>query len=300
MDWNDYGSGRHKIHPGYPGASDLSDALFFTASDDPGLSLFEDSDTDTEGSDDSGHQMDHLLAEVGVSGSQDALAKPIIEQGRHLSFLAPQKRRAGQKTLKAVQLDDFEDGAQRWAAGTLIAAVQRFFEVVEDPLAPDDVVRWIFGKENSAVSFDNCCLVNGARPDVLRMRIQYELWRKGVQSARDLPICEDHIPSYIEQRAFFSTGMAGVTVAKILWSKPGIANSELKELLDSRQRNALNILADQYIASPIETAPFRWYATGINPILQQLDESDRSGSVTYRAERRRRLNMSWASRFEDL
>lgn len=302
MQWNKENDGRCEILAGdrdifYPG-----DSMLFDTQDVDGFSLFEDSDPDLEGSSDSSGQMVDLHPEVGLFGSRNTDQKSLVEQGRHLSFLAQPTKRSGKKALKNIHLDDFENGAQRWAASALIGAVQRFFETVENPdsKALQEVATWIFAKNADPVSFDNCCLANEARPDVLRIRIQYELWRKGMRAVTPLPIPEEAMPEYIEQQAFFVTGMAGVTVARILWKHPGIENTTLMQMLDNRQRSALSALADQYIVSPIETAPYRWYTTAINPILRAMDMADRSGSVSYRADRRRRADMSWASLFEDM
>lgn len=303
MQWDiDNGRRRHKICRSDSDVSISSDGLLFSAEDDPGLFVFEDSDPDDQGGLYSSLEVDNFYSEVGLPGSQDTDQESAFKQSRNIPFLTQRKKGTSKEALKwstSIPLDEFEDGAQRWAAKTLITAVRHFFDTVEEPESVQDVAKWIFSKSHDPASFNNCCIVNQARPDVLRMRIQYELWRKGISAKEPLPITQDEVPDYLTKRAFFTTGMTGVSVVHMLWRHPGIGNTKLMEMLNDRQRLALSAMADQYIVAPIETEPYRWYATGINPILQSLDQADTTGSVSYRIERRRKLEMSWASRFEN-
>lgn len=272
--------------------------LFYPAASTNGLSIFEDSDPDDGGDAQADFQMAALFAEVGGAGSFGSFSASTFEQGDDLPFLAKQSGRARKKALKSITLDDFEEGTQRWAAGTVISAVRHFLKNIEKPGKGDDVAQWIFGRTNDQASFENCCIVNEARPDVLRMRIQYELWRCGKVLVRPFPFLAD-LPTFISNKVLFTVGKAGLNVAKLLWSHPGIEDADLRAQLGMRELEALDAMASMYIVSALESSPQRWYLTSINPILEDLDNGSGVARTSYSlvSRRARSTDISWSSRF---
>lgn len=278
---------------GYAGAD-----VFYAASGADGLSIFEDSDPYDGGDAETDFPVDSLYSEEGRAGSFGAFSAPDFQQSADIPFLARQKGRARKETLKSVSLDDFEDGTQRWAAGTVIAAVRLFMRNVEKPSASAEVAQWIFGQTQDGASFENCCIVNQARADVLRMRIQYELWRCGKRAPHPFPFLAP-LPAFVQNKVLFIVGKAGLDVAKRLWHHPGIEDEELRAELGTREREALCVMADKHIVSPVETEPVRWYLTSINPILEDIDRYGSITRTTYDLSSRkaRSTDLSWSSRF---
>jgi len=289
-----------EIYSGDCGADSALSALIFDHENDPRLSLFEDSDPDFDGGDEASGEVAALHAEVGGDGSYDPDQASAFEKGRHLPFVVQRKRRSAKKELKKVTLEDFEPGPPRWAAETIIGAVRYFMDHVNQPSKVLDVATWLFGKSVDPASFENCCIVNRARPDVLRLRIHYELWRRGKYAVDPFNIPSLEIPSYVRNKSYFSTGDAGVRLAAILWGHPGVENERLERIMDSAMRKALSAMCRNYTISQHST---RWYLTGINPILEHQDRIDNSlgahVSGSHRLDSRRSIDISWASRFPD-
>lgn len=277
--------------------------VFYPASGAAGLSIFEDSDPYDGGDAQAAGEVDAFLAEAGGSGPFGAFSASAFEQSEGISFLAKQKGRTRKEALKSITLEDFEEGAQRWAAGTLIAAVRYFLRNVEKPDAASDAAQWIFGHSDEQASFENCCLVNEARADVLRMRIQYELWRCGKRMQRAFPFAAA-LPEFVANKVLFTVGVPGMRVAKILWNHPGIPDEDLRAQLGRPEVDALNVMTEKYIASPVETSPVGWYLTSINPIQEELDRSANSmrngvalATYSLTSRRARSTDLSWSSRF---
>lgn len=290
-------NGRSEIYSGDSSPDTWGVDILLAHQGNTGLSLFEDHDPGDEGDADAAGEVDDLFSEMDLPGPYDSLSAPVFEQGDSLPFIAKQRKGARKEELKSVSLEDFEEGAQRWAAGTLIAAVRRYFATVERPKECAEVARWIFGTPQGGASFDNCCHVNETRPDVLRMRIQFELWRRGKSAKAPFDFAHE-LPAFLSNKALFTAGFAGVKVAKLLWMSPGIENEALRAELDAAGRRALEVMADMYMASPVETAPYRWYLTGINPILEEHDRRANADMSSYRPNARN-PEFSWSSRFGD-
>lgn len=269
----------------------------YSNEDRSGLCLFEDSDASDYGEPEADNWVADILTKGGRTGPHDALQALYIQEGNALPFPAQRKKGGSAKILKSVELADFEDGAERWAACAIIGAVNHFFDHIADPEKVADVAAWLFADSSDPASFTNCCEVNQTRPDVLRMRIQFELWRKGKRAKKAFQCANVQLPEFILQKVMVMTGTAGLSVANRLWRHPGIEADQLNETISKDERKALGALAEMYVASAVETAPYRWYLTGINPIQEAHDRSPNGARTAIRLDSRRRVEMSWSSRF---
>lgn len=271
-------------------------ADLFATENDLGLYAFADSDAGDEGGDGADFEVGSFLAETLVSGSLAALPAPDATEEGDLP-LPPQQTGRAEAELDPVRLDDFEEGAARWAVEAIQASVRQLFAYVDRPAKVASVAAWLFSAETGPTSFENCCVVHSARPDVVRMRIHFELWRKGRAVKRPLRNALASLPEYIEQRLVLTTGVDGIRVAGMLWEEPGVLDAELRRRLSERELAALHAMAEMYIASPSPSEPRRWYLTGINPILEASDGALVLNYREHHLPRRQRLDVSWSSRF---
>lgn len=196
---------------------------------------------------------------------------------------------------------ELEDGALRWSALCIYQSVQVLLRTIESPTKCHEVANWIFGDplelSDNQVTFDDCCYAHNARPDLIRMRIMFELWRLQKRAAAPFMLHSFDLPSYIADTVFLELGVKAHALAKALWIFPGASVKHLQGLVSEAELRALPMLEHHYIASPsaIKDADgqSRWYLTGINPILKSDDQ------IRPTLHRQRRIDLSWSSYFPE-
>ena len=196
---------------------------------------------------------------------------------------------------------DLEDGALRWSALCIYQAVQVLLRTIDTPSKCREVANWIFGNAQGldphAVTFEDCCYAHNARPDIIRMRIMFELWRLEKRAASPFELDAVELPGYIADSVFLELGIRAHGLAKVLWTFPGATASQLKKFVSEAELSTLSMLEHQYLASPSELktadGESRWYLTGINPILKSDDQ------IRPTLNRQRRIDLSWSSYFPE-
>lgn len=270
------------------------------ASDVDWMDLFEGSNTSLTGSFDPGGEMGFISPEEDISGSLDTSA-PLDdseEQGFSYTFESTQKTKKG---VVPKDILEFEDHALRWSALAIHEAVQLLIRTIDSPDDSSEVVAWLFGKSvvstKEAISFEQCCYAHNARPDVVRMRLMFELWRKGKFAIQPFQINDYELPDYIFDSLFMERGIDAQRMARALWVFPGATINQLSAIVTPRELNTLVLLANDYYASPsygeLSQSKQRWYLTGINPILKNDDV------IRPSLNRQRRIDLSWSQYFPE-
>lgn len=132
--------------------------------------------------------------------------------------------------------------------------------------------QWIFvqGEENEdGLSFDLCCNALGARPNLLRVRTQFEFYYKSIQFDRPLPFQATSIPGVFQLEAEAYAGEAGQRAAEYIWYYPGLRADKLVELMEEPAaviREVTNNLED---AGLVSIQGGHWYFTGRNPLTMK-------------------------------
>lgn len=235
------------------------------------------------------------------------LDEAVDEQPRHLDpalieaafssvpgASAAKKGRQKDNELKNLTEEDFEEGIDRLSFKAIKANVECLF----NPKAKNDMrlkaAVWIFGNQSNDFDVEKCCLVLGARKDVLLLRIHYEFWNRWIVYSAPLPFPVTALPNTVEGEIYMLTGMVGFELASAAWVHPGIRTGALIELTmastqksEEKIRAALEMLSERYLLSQINDS---WYVTGRNPALRSRDFSD----ATYRLARDQ---VSWSRLF---
>jgi len=95
---------------------------------------------------------------------------------------------------------------------------------------------WCFarGEKNpSGLDFLTACLALGARPDVIRARIQHQLYVAGIPLREPLSFWSDPIPDQYESEAIMAGWEEGLKISTELWKWPGIPMEVLEEKMQS-------------------------------------------------------------------
>lgn len=264
------------------------------------MAILEGGDPGLTGDIDPDWEMDDFSTQTSVDGSLDFDESSDDEQelGFSHSFDSAQ---ADKKGVMPKEILSFEDHALRWSALAIYQAVQALCRTIDDPEQCTDVAKWLFGKADEAdheqVTFEQCCYAHNARPDIVRLRIMFELWRFGKYANAPLNLGAFDLPDYVFSAIFIEQGVEAQKMANAVWVFPGATREQLAGITSARTLKTMDSLADKYYISPThgENDPDkqRWYLTGVNPILQGED------IIRPTLSRQRRIELSWAKHFPE-
>lgn len=257
---------------------DLSsgDFVFFDTEDDAGVSHEQDVGAHGCGSAGFNFPMGGVHSESIDQGPSGRNPTPDDPPKKAIPF--PYTSFAEEKKV-ITALEDFGDEEEQWAAYAIYHAIQ------EAICLKKDAFRWIFSHDSRPITFEQCCHALYARPDVLRLRLLYELWRIGKSNEGALQVDTVSVPSYIQDWAFRAAEFKGIHALQTIWENPGIHAAALtKKGISKKITDALHA---EYIIS--QTNGGHYYVTGINPIARQYE----SGHFI------RSSNRSWSSYFPD-
>jgi hypothetical protein len=95
---------------------------------------------------------------------------------------------------------------------------------------------WCFAlgeKTPEGLDFSTACMALGARPDVMRARIQHQLYVAGIPLREPLSFWSDPIPDQYESEAIMAAWEDGLKITTELWKWPGIPIDLLEEKMQS-------------------------------------------------------------------
>lgn len=163
------------------------------------------------------------------------------------------------------------------------------------PEIRQDALNFIFTMfgDRQGMSLELCCDVLGARADVLRLRVNFELWLRDLPL--DAPLSADLVPfpEIVDGNVYYVTqdfagGMLGEAIALTVWRWPGISHEVLLERAavvaqcdPSELEQPLEIMEEFNIVSRGARSS-GWYLTGRNPINFALHQgTGRGGSYSW-------------------
>lgn len=277
-----------------------SGADLYAAANADWLDVFEDSNASFAGDLEAFGEMDALHPEEDFLGSLDCDLPLDDDEESSFSHTFDSAEEA-KKGVMPREILDFTDHALQWSALAIYQAIHTLYKTLHRPEQCADVAQWLFGfsfdKDTTEVSFEQCCEVHNARPDVIRLKIMFELWRFGKYAVKPLELEHYSLPEPVFSSVFIEHGIHAQRLANTLWTFPGATIQQLRETLTQKELNALPMLAEKYIISPTyaENDPEkqRWYLTGINPILSNDDV------IRPTLNRQRRLELSWSRYFPE-
>lgn len=198
-----------------------------------------------------------------------------------LSGLSDPRKRGGKvpaQPLTKVTEEDFPPGPQRQAFVVLRHFAHQLCTKKTEPLDRILAARWLFSSiDKREISFDLCCRLLTARADVVRLRLQFELWNRWIIFAEPIPRVVVPVPDILFDEIQQVAGLAGHSVAQSAWERPGIPLNEL--LLEASGREKLADVPQAYLAAVSELEQRRilspkdngYWLTGRNPTLAASD-----------------------------
>ena len=268
FEWDEDGDGLALDSGGGPG-----DCLLRADSDGADGDFLEDLDAILDG-----HGGEQLL--VGMVGGEEdlGLAPNLLEQlseaaRRRLSLA---RKREGKARLKGVTEEDFDEGPER-DAFLVIKSYRN--ELFNTKLAPWGAMQYFFAAgDDGGLTFDLACRVLNARKDVVRLRIQYELFLRWWVSPVEFPFVATEVPEDIDSECAYVAGLLGRDLAYAAWCQPGITADALAQAVGSSHevvRKALERLDDKMLLCC--QGDNNWYLTGRNPFLLRKRLAEKQG-----------------------
>lgn len=185
--------------------------------------------------------------------------------------------RGRQKTVERVNEEDFFEGAERNAYLLIKGYRDWLFDGKATPEELLQAVDFFFTMhDNDCITFKACCEVLRVRPDVVRMRMQYEWWLRGTRFTGPFDFFTVPVPDMIQGEIYYYGGDAGYALAREVWVQPGISEEELLEAvarLDGFTRTELSFALQALEEHFLLSKEWGWYLTGRNPMLMNTRAS---------------------------
>lgn len=201
------------------------------------------------------------------------------------SHLSHVKKRRGPKTLEKVTVDDFDEGPEQAAFQIIMDYAHKLLSKNTKDKDFKEGLSWFFGDLGAnELTFNLCCDVLGARADVIRLRIQYEWFRRGTSFTGPFNFTTVGAPGLMQGEILFHGGKLGFALAREIWVQPGISTKELifevgllqPEASLEQMKSALEALQERHILS----LNVGWYFTGRNPMLMNMRSANVFGKET--------------------
>ena len=146
-------------------------------------------------------------------------------------------------------------------------------------------LRFFFGRGlGRSVDFELCCEVLDCRPDVLRLRCQYEFWLRDVVFTAPFGFEVVPLPPVVSRELDFFPGALGRFLATAAWRQPGIVHAQLLELAreaHGREDDAFAVEVDaalDYMEGKYYMShQHGWYTSGRNPMRLRQDYAAKHG-----------------------
>jgi len=187
----------------------------------------------------------------------------------------PRDRR---RTTNLITDEDFEEGVERQTFIYTREWVRLIVTEAGTPADKAEALQWVFDTNplnHTDITFDLCCQGLGARADVLRFRIQFELWRKWIVLSSPLTF-RIALPTILANDIRYLVGTPGMWLAIAAYRHPGVTADELfqsssalqgfkeTEQTRSEMRKLLAVMEERRMVS---SRGDNWYLTGRNPLV---------------------------------
>lgn len=253
-----------------------------------------------------GHWGMQAALSVELLDIEDPVAVP-LDLAAELRYAAASavpvsRRRRSIQVVKRTQNfdeEDFEEGAERSAFQIINGYAIGLFE----PRTMVDIERslqFFFAPPNDGITFELCCRVLEVRPEIFRLRCQYEFFLRDVMFSRPMPFLVVPVPTVVSRELSYFPGAIGKCLASLAWNQPGIEHEQLLlraraylERSDERFAQEVNAALDYMESKYYMSHQHGWYTTGRNPMRLRQDGVAQMG----RAWEQRGGTLSWSKLF---
>jgi hypothetical protein len=174
----------------------------------------------------------------------------------HISY-----RRKGRVGSGKQIADEFEE-PKRTAFLMLYDRIRACYVDAASSKHRKECLDWVFTPEpdRQQITFRLCCRVLGVRSWLLRVRIHFQFFKKGVVFAEPMSFMTVPVPSLISSETLYATNEAGLRLVSRAWMQPGMIMAELAP--SKEEARMLWQLEEKGIVGEHGD---RWYVTGRNP-----------------------------------
>lgn len=194
-------------------------------------------------------------SEDAADSTSDA---PEASDNTEISYFPVSRRRArpgGGRQL----IDEFLDERERAAFGLLYDRVRSCWAADASSADRLTSLAWVFTLDGGdGPSFDLCCRALGIRPNVIRLRINYQWYSSGHAFTNPIGFWQVALPSEVEGDLLYWGGETAVRLAEKAWRQPGIR--ELAE--NAEELEMCWMLESRGLLGECCTG---WYVVGRNP-----------------------------------
>lgn len=168
-----------------------------------------------------------------------------------------------------IDASDYEDGPEREAFERIKKAIRAAINVNSNDAQRIKALEWIFvpnAEDKNTLTFELCCGALGARPHLLQVRLQYQLYLSCLPLPAPLHFLAASIPSSLCGEILCFGGELSLDIAREIWFRPGIRADLLRDMF-SHIPNRDFLLATELIEEHgiIGLKMGFWFFTGRQP-----------------------------------
>lgn len=134
---------------------------------------------------------------------------------------------------------------------------------------------WVFTPQADelGITFRLCCRVLAVRSWLLRTRVHFQFFKKGVTFSETMPFMTVPVPGLIASETLYATSDEGLRLVSRAWMQPGM---KLGELAPTKEDACLLWQLEE--KGIVGEHGERWYVTGRNPFRKGTPKSTVSWS----------------------
>lgn len=174
-----------------------------------------------------------------------------------------------------ITAEDFEEGPERMAFEAVFEHSRNCFNKKTAKTKRINSLIWVFVPNTGKIPYELCCEAIGVRPNLLRVRIQYELFQKWIVLNEPIHFLMEPLPYMFEAEILYNHTEDHLKVAKKIWQHPSIDTGRIFTFChENKISNPMRILEKLSEAGNISNQMDYWYFTGRNP--QDMNLSKRN------------------------
>ncbi len=172
-----------------------------------------------------------------------------------------------------VTAEDFDEGPERMAFEAVFEHSRNCFNKKTAKNKRINSLIWVFVPNTGEIPYDLCCEAIGVRPNLLRVRIQYELFQKWIVLSDPIHFLIEPLPGSFEAEIMYNYTEDHLKVAKKIWQHPSIDTTRIFSFCHEQKiANPMKILENLSEAGNISNQMDYWYFTGRNPQDMNLNK----------------------------
>lgn len=165
-----------------------------------------------------------------------------------------------------VTAEDYDEGPERIAFEAVFEHSRNCFNKKTSLKQRIKSLAWVFVPDTGEIPFDLCCEAIGVRPNLLRTRIQYELFQKWIVLNEPIDFLMEPLPHIFEAEILYNFSDSHLKVAKKIWNHPSITTDRLALFCHEHKiENAMAIIESMEQSGCISRQMDCCYFTGRNP-----------------------------------